>query len=190
MPGVDLKSVWQFQDFLFQAVVELCGALTRISREVGSTDCPHEESVAGEQKPGLWSPGFIRYEQADALRTVARRVKDFDRYVSQIKPLTVSQWSESEANIRRRMQAVGRAGSVGQAATAGKVVRLDVRVNDIIDLHALHVCELGIGLNVSRLWVHDRSPGLACSTEDVSGAARVVIQKLLEYHRGHPRANL
>lgn len=81
-------------------------------------------------------------------------------------------------------------GSLRQTSTAREVVGLDVGVNDILDLHALRLGELGIGLNVSLLWVHDRSPGFARSTEDVSGTAGVVIKKLLEDHRGHPRSNL
>ena len=57
------------------------------------------------------------------------------------------------------MEAVLRAGSLGEASTARPVVRLDMGVNDILDLDALRLGELGIGLNVSLLWVHDRSPG-------------------------------
>ena len=70
------------------------------------------------------------------------------------------------------------------------MVGLDVGVNHILDLEALCVRELGIGLNILCLWVHDRGPGFARSTEHVSGTAGVVIKKLLEDHRGHPRLNL
>ena len=62
------------------------------------------------------------------------------------------------------------------------MISLDVSVNDVFDLHPLRTCERKIRFDVMRLWVHDRGPTFTRSTEYVSRAARIVVEKLFENH--------
>ena len=71
---------------------------------------------------------------------------------------------------------------MGQSATTGNVIGLNVRVNDILDLHSFSFRKLDICTDIIGLWVHDRGPSFTGSTEDVSGTAGVVIEILFEDH--------
>ena len=71
---------------------------------------------------------------------------------------------------------------MGQSATTGNVIGLNVRVNDILDLHSFSSRKLDVCIDIIVLWVHDRGPSFTGSTKNVSGTAGVVIEILFEDH--------
>jgi hypothetical protein len=71
---------------------------------------------------------------------------------------------------------------LGQTTSTGNVIRLNMSVNDILDLHPLCCRKFDVGIDVIGLWVHDRGPCLTGSTKDVSGTAGVLREKLFEDH--------
>ena len=80
------------------------------------------------------------------------------------------------------MKAVSGAGQLRQLPPPGKVVGLNVGIDDVLDFHTLRLREFEIGFDVSGLWVHDRGPRFSCSTEHICSAARVVIKILSKDH--------
>src|SRR6266404_2046825 len=98
MPGVEFQRFRQGQNLPLQTVVEFGGAFFHPAGKIRSPYRTHKEGVACEKKPGLGTPGLIRYEEADALRCVPWSVQDFDADITQVQLLFVSQRGKTPLN--------------------------------------------------------------------------------------------
>src|SRR5688572_16655435 len=155
MTRIDLEIVRQRQQPCVQAGEEFARALTRVTRQIRSPDRADEQRIASQDEPRVRSAPQILYEQADALRRVARCVKDRCLRIAQIHLLAITERSERRPYFSRLMQAIGGASYTCELWPTGQVIRVHVRVDHVRDAHALDRCERKIGIDVASLRIDD-----------------------------------
>jgi hypothetical protein len=175
--GVDFQVIRQRQQHLEQARVQpprLAGGLF-LAQQIGPPDVADEERVAGEDEPRLLGAGAVADQQAEALGRVAGGVEDPHEVVAQLDLLAIAERYEREGHRGGLVQVDGCAGRGRQRASAGRMVGVDVRLEDGGDRRA-------VALGLPQVIRHERGVRVADgqliaaeAAEQVGGAAARVI---------------
>src|SRR5712671_3674745 len=96
--------------------------------------------MASQHEPGLIGPCAITDEDADMLRSVARRMQHLRSDVAKRKHLFVVRAPEWKRNVRVRREHIFCAGCLGETPARGDVVSMNVGVEDKMDAHAAGIC--------------------------------------------------
>ena len=80
------------------------------------------------------------------------------------------------------MEEDGGSRHIRETTGPGKVIGLDMRLEDVGDPHGLLRGRLEVGLDL-ELWIHHSAGACAPSAEQVAGAARRRGQKMAKNHR-------
>src|SRR2546422_5132082 len=124
--------IGQFQNFAVEAVVELLGErrFGACADEVRAADATREESVSGQDEPGLRSPGLVGDQDRDAVGCMPRRVEDREAHVSQIVVLTIRDLDMREPDRRGLMEEHGGSRHLRKKTGTGKGIGLDMRLEE------------------------------------------------------------
>ena len=109
-------------------------------------------------------------------------MEDFDDDIPQSHFLPVSQRREIERHVGRLVQAIRGARFRRQCSTPGDVIRLDVGVDRMRDLHVVGCRKLDVAIDIVLLRVYDRRQALAASPKDIRRTTGFVIEELLVNH--------
>lgn len=180
MAGEDLDAVSEL-DQPAQAVEEALGSLLWLDGEVRPSRVADEQRVAGEHEPRLVPPGAVDHREAAVLGAVARRV---DRAHDDLADLDLRPVRERLVRERRAsilVDADGDAVLEREAPVTRDVVGVRVRLEhaDEADAAVLRLRQHRLDV-VGR--VDDDRDALVLVADEVTGAAQVVVQELLEQH--------
>ncbi len=175
--------IGQFQNFAVETLVELLGErrFRACADEVRAADATREEGVSGQDEPGLRSPGLVGDQDRDAVGRMPRRVEDRETHVPQIVVLTIRDLDMREPDWRGLMEEHGGARHIRETTGPGKVIGLDMRLEDVRDPHGFLCGRLEVGLDL-ELWIHHSAGACAPSAEQVAGAAGLRGQKVAKDH--------
>ena len=136
--GVDLRLVRQAGQPL-QRLEQVLRALARLDREVGPRRVADQERVAGQQ--------VAFGEEAAVLGAVPRRVQDADRDRADLQLVAVLDRIVGVLRIGERVDADRNVVLEREAAVAGEVVGVGVRLEHAYDPHARPLGHLEVGLD-------------------------------------------
>ena len=176
--GPDLGEVPEREEPL-ERPEEPAGALLGVDCEIRARDVAHEERVAGDDEPGLLAAAPVGDEIRGVLRPVAGGCKSRDGDLADRDRVAVGERLVLELDPCAGRHVDGGAGRLGQAALAGDVVGVVVRLEDVGDPEAVLLGELEVGLDVP-FRVDDRR--LAPVGDDVGRAPEILVQHLPEEH--------
>ena len=101
---------------------------------------------------------------------MSRRVEDREHHIAKIVSLPILDVEVWEFDGRRLVEEHRGTGRVGQTASAGQVISLDVGLEDVRDPHGLLSGGFEVGLDV-KLWIHHSAGGCTPSAKQVAGTA-------------------
>jgi hypothetical protein len=84
--------------------------------------------------------------------------------------------------MSRFVETVGRTGPFGQCATAGNMVGMNMRIDDMGDAHAFRGTEVDITVEIPVLWINDCGVSLPGASQQICRATSVEIIKRSENH--------
>ena len=145
-----------------KSCVELARRSRAPARKIGPADGADEQRVAGQHEPWLGPALQVGHEQADALGRVARRVQHLDARVAELDLVPVAERRERTGDVCRFVQAVPAPVCSRQRSTAGPVIGVHVRVDDMRDAHALAGREGRVRVHIVRDGHRRRRIGQAC----------------------------
>ncbi len=180
MPGEDLDAVRKLEQPA-ERVKEPFGAFLRGDCQIRPRCVADEERVAGEHEPRLVGTGAIDDDEARVLGPVPGCV---DRAQHDLAELQLHTVLERVVRIRGLCGPVDRhrdAVLEREAAVAGQVVGVRVRLDRPDDLHA--VLGGGVQHRFDRVrWIDERGDARVLVADQIRRTAEVVVQKLLEQH--------
>src|SRR5207302_7700157 len=139
-----------------------------------------DDGGAGEHQHGCRCPRAVRYEERDVHRRMARRVQHADRHIADGQVLMVGE-TGTIWRINRLVYEVARTNRIGKRSAAGKMIRVDVRVDDMHDAHASLPAGLLVGTDVFH-GIDDDALALATAAEQVRGTDRRRMEELAKDH--------
>ena len=178
--GVDLGLVGQLGQPP-QRSEEILGALARLDREVGPRGVADQQRVAGQQ--------VAFDEEAAVLGPVAGRVHHANRQRADRDLGAVLERLVRVLGLGERVDRDAHVVLEREAAVPGDVVGVVVRLQHAHDPHARPLGRREVGLDRVGGVDHHRLAGRLVS-DQVGGAAEVVVHKLLEKHFAGDRTNV
>ena len=109
-------------------------------------------------------------------------MEDLNDRVAERQLLSIIERFKREGNLRRAMKAIRCAGALGELASTGSVIRMNVSVKHVGNLQFLGLGEGDVGFDVTFLRVDDHACTNGPSAEGIGGASCVVIIEGLEKH--------
>ena len=173
MAGIHLDGIRQLRQ-PSQRVEEPFCTFTGLDRKVGPGGVADEERVTGEHEP-------LVHDERTVLGTVARRMYDTDRHGADLQLLPVLQRVERKLGLGDRVHRDGQALLQREAAVAGNVVGVGMRLQHPDDPNA----GLGRGLEIrlDRIGgVDHESLPTAGIADQIRGAAEIVVDELAKEH--------
>jgi hypothetical protein len=164
---------------------ETVGALVRIDREVGPADRADEERVTGQHEPGIVAAAAVGDDEREVLGPVARRRERADQNVAELELGSVGERLVPVLRAGLVRDVEGRPGGLSEAAVAGDVVGVVVRLEHVREAEVVLVGELEVVLDLP-LRVDDGC--LAPVRDHVRGAGEILVQHLAEEHLAKPTA--
>ncbi len=186
MRGPHLAVVGQAQQLLMQGAEYLARALGLLDREVGAGDVADEQAVAGEHRPRLRAAGGVDQRERGVLRAVARGVQGADHQAAQLELPAVVEGLVLVVGARQAVDVDARARGGDQPAVPGDMVRVVVRLQDMLDGDAPVSRQLEVLVDLEAGIDHRCDPG-ALISHQVRGASEVVVGDLAEDHRAGVR---
>ena len=166
-----------------QALVHHPGHLLRRvaarAREVGPPHVSDEKRVARQNLLRLGRDFGVDDDERDALGRVARRLQHAEPDTPDAQLVAVTHCAVWETCAGVRADDDLGAGARGQFPVAADEVRVQVRLDDVLDLQSTGGGLRDVLLNVA-LRVYDR--GLALRTDEVGGVRQTAEIELLEVH--------
>ena len=165
-----------------EAGVDAAGGLVE---QIGAADVAHEDEVAGQEEAGLLGGGAVGDEERQVLGGVAWRVDRLRAHVAHGHDVAVAERLVVEgvgplgAALGREVQA--RARPVGELASAGLEVGVDVGLGHVRDPQAVARGEGDEGLDVATRVDHERLAG-GLATDEVARLREVLVVDVLEQH--------
>ena len=134
--GPDLARVRKRHQLLVERAEDAAGALRLVHREVGPGDVAHEEAVAGEHRPGLVAAGGVDEGERRVLGAVPGRVDRANREPAELELPSVVEGHVVVVRVGVPVDVDRRAGGGHEPPVARHVVRVVVRLEDVLDVHA------------------------------------------------------
>ncbi len=149
--------------------------------EFRSAEITDHQRVAGQDEPRFFGPCAVRYQEADMLGRVARRMQHGRRDVAERKHLSVAHAFERECHLRLGRQHVFGAGRVSEGTSRREVIGMQMRIDDEVDAHASRFGCAQIRLDGPGR-IDDGTGRLAAAAEQIGDADRIGVQELTEDH--------
>jgi hypothetical protein len=179
----DLDLVGQGEQALVQRAEDPGGALARLDRQVRAGDVADEERVAAEDRNGVAAAAGIAQQEGGVLGPVPRRVDRLDRHrLAQLDGRAVAEGLVLVFGAGQLADVDRRPGGAGEAAVAGDVVGVVVRLQHVLDPHPVQAGEVEVGIDVPLRVDHRRGPRVRVA-DQVGGATEVLVDDLAEEHR-------
>ena len=180
----DLQAVGKLGELDVQGVPEVLDLLVELgpAHQVGPPDVVHEQHVAGQEHPRLVPARGVGDQQGQGVRGVAGGVQDLQLGVAHLQHLALLEGGEVVADRRGLVDHDVATGLGFQLLCPGHVIRVDVGVNDVDDLHALVAGDVQVVLHVALGINHDHLAG-GGAADDVGEATESGCSYLLEIHR-------
>ena len=164
-----------------QAVEEPACALVRFDGQVRAGRVPDEERVPGQDEPRLLGARPVGDGEGAVLRPVAGRVDDPNGHVPQLQHGAVLERLERELGLRSRVDGDRGVGLERQAAVAGDVVGVRVRLEDALDADVPTGGLLEVRLDRVGRIDDDRDASMLVADE-VRAATEPLVHELTEEH--------
>ena len=182
MAGPDLALAGQREQLLAQRAEDALRALGLVDGQVGARDVADEQRVAGQHRPRLRPARGVDQREGRVLGPVAGRVQGAHDDAPELELPAVVEGLVLVVGVGEPVDVDRGAGRVREAAVAGHVVGVVVGLEDVLDPHAHVAREREVLLDV-ELRVDDRGDARVLVTDEVRGAAEVVVGDLAEDHR-------
>ena len=162
-------------------MVEAGGTLLAGNRQVGTGDVAHKHAVARQYQPGLVGARVVDHLQCGVLRAVPGSVDrdEFDVADADAGPIGHRAGLKSDFGERRHPD--WQAELEGQDAVARDVVGVRMRLDHTNEARIMVGKRSLERANIKRRVDHDRLVDLL-TADEVAGAAKVVMDQLLEDH--------
>ena len=180
MAGKHLDAVPEL-DQPAQAVEEALGSFPRLDGEIGPSGVADEERVAGEDEPRLVAPGTVDHREAAVLGAMARRVDRPQDDLADLDLRAVVERLVRESGARILVNANPRVVLEREPSVTGDVIGVRVGLEDADEPNTVMLRRREHRLDVVGRIDDDRDTGVLV-TDEVGGAAQVVVQELLEKH--------
>src|SRR5262249_35625578 len=152
--------------------------------EVGTAHIADEQRIAGQYHRRLGAAQGVHDQEGYQLRTVAGRMQDAEAQLSQLQLLVIGERAEQVGDSRRFVEAELASMLRDQAARAGDMIGMDLRIDYVSQSEAALAQQCIVLLRLDRR-VDNRRVVRAARGYDVGGASTAFVQELLEIHQDH-----
>ena len=181
MTRPDLAHVGQRQQLVVQGVEDPARALLLVDRQVRPRHVAHEERVPAQHCPRLGAARGVHEREGGVLGTVPRRVQRADRELAERELPAVVEGLVVVLGRRLAVDVDHGAGGGRQAPVARHVVRVVVRLEDVLDPRAEIAGDAQVFVDVQPRIDHGGHSRVIV-TDHVARAAEVVVDELPEDH--------
>src|SRR5712692_7627881 len=156
-----------------------------LAAEVRPANVAHEERVARQEEPRLFTAREVGHEQTDAVRRMSRGVDDLHPHRTEPDLVPVLDRRMGKRGLRRGMNVHPGSDLCGQALVARDMVGVDMGVHNVGQLQSLAPGPRRVVVDPVPCGVdHESLPRLAAA-DQVGDAAGIFIEDLLKDHRWH-----